>query len=238
MKKYIFLIIAIILVLAGCDKEEVAKNENNELTTNEGNITIKGSSNYEFSMSTEGAVYLVIYKEKAKGSLKNLEMYVDFYGEWTSLMPQSFMALRDNGWYEGSIIQSYGAGNFDYKVTAVSDYQIEFHKLPLSKTAESLPKTYTGAGGTVFGPVSISSDATFVITCADANQAGFTVELVEATTGEKIYNPGYKPLYVNLDENSNAINNINTTITKYGLSGNYLIAVNANIYANYTVGIQ
>ena len=237
---FIILFSGILVLIYSCTKDEGdPDNGNNELILNEGEMIIKGTSDFEFSMTLEEASYLVSYKEKAPGSLKNFQCYSDFLSSWLDYMPFSIMALRESNWYEGSVIQESTSNyTWKFKVIASGEYQIEFHKLPLSKTAVTLPQNFSGAGATVFGPVAISGNTSFTINCSDAQQAGFMVSLFNATTGEELLSPGYKPLYVNLDSNDNAINNISTTITKSGLSGTYLIEVHTNLYANYTLNIQ
>jgi hypothetical protein len=236
----IILFSGILMLIYGCTKDESnPDNGNNALIINEGEMIIKGTSDYEFSMTLEEASYLVTYKEKAPGSLKNFQCYSDFLSIWLDYMPYSIMALRESNWYEGSVIEESTSNyTWRFKVTASGEYQIEFHKIPLSKTAVNLPQNFSGAGATVFGPVAISGSASFTIDCSDAKQAGFVVSLFNASTGAELLSPEYKPLYVNLDSNDNGINVINTTITKSGLSGIYLIEVHANMFATYTLNIH
>jgi hypothetical protein len=229
------------LLTISCKKDNNTPKDTgtNKVVTGNGEVTITGNSDYEFSMALEKATYVVTYKEKAKGSLTNYQINIAVLGGWTSLMPLSFKALRDTGWYEGSVVtESTSANTFQYKVFASGSYQIRYQKLPLPKTSETLPKTYTGAGGTVFGPVSIAASPIFTIVCSDAKQAGFTVTLFNATTGEEMYSAGYKPLYMNLDNNNKVINNINTTVTPTLATGNYLIEVEANQDATYSILVQ
>jgi hypothetical protein len=228
----------ILIMSYGCSKDKSDPGTGtNEITVNDGEMIIKGTSNYEFTMGMEDCSYLVNYKEKEMGNLNNFEEYSDLLGMWMTYIPSSIMALRSSGWYEGSVINVTYSGTYRFRVTASGDYQIEFHKIPLSTSPVGLPQDYSGAGGTVFGPFSASGTVSFDISCPDAQQAGFMVQLFSATTGEEVLSTGYKPLYVNLDANNNGINNINTTVTKTGLSGSYLVSVETNLYADYTVSI-
>jgi hypothetical protein len=154
-------------------------------------------------------------------------------------MPGGTMALRDNGWLEGATIQSYSErATYKFKVTASGEYEVTFEKLPLSQPLVNLPQNYTGAGSTFFGPLSISGNAMFKITCSDAREVAFTVNLVDAVTGNLIVNPDHSILYTNVEGDFSLTNNINTTVTKQGLSGTYLIWVCGNANALYTIGIQ
>jgi hypothetical protein len=237
--KLVLLISGIILLTYSCKKDTTGTdNGKNEVITNNGDITIKGSSNYEFSVDLEAAAYKITFKEKASGNLENVEIYIEIMGGWTSWMPGSIMALRASNWYEGSWIQSYSKKAAQrFKVTASGEYEITFQKLPLSQAAVNLPQNFSGSGGTFFGPMSISGNATFSIKCSDA-KAGFTVILLDATTGNVIVNPDHTNLYTNIDANYKLINNINATVTKTGLSGTYLILVTANAFANYTIAVN
>ena len=235
----LFLMLIVFFNISCGNEENTDTKGQNELIVNTDEMIINGNSNYEFSMTLEEASYLVTYKEKVSGDLKNFQCYSDFLSSWMEYMPYSIMALRESSWYEGSVIEESTSNyTWKFKVIASGEYQILFQKLPLSKAAVNLPQNFSGAGATVFGPVTISGNVSFTIICNDAQQAGFTVSLFNATTGEEVLNPGYKPLYVNLDSNNNGINNINTTIAKSGLSGTYLIEVHTNLFANYTISIQ
>jgi hypothetical protein len=237
--KLAIILSGIIILNFSCEKN----NDNtdnagteNEVITNAGNITVKGSSNYEFEIELQGA-YKITFKEKALGNLENVQIYIEILGGWIDWMPGSVMALRANNWYEGSWMQSYSnSSTLKFKVTASGEYEVTFEKLPLSQAAVNLPQNFSGAGGTFFGPISISENATFSIGCSDAI-ASFTVILLDATTGIAVLNPDHTHLYTNLDENYNIIYNINTIVSMTGLSGTYLINVVANMYANYTVSV-
>jgi hypothetical protein len=230
-----------IMILSYSCKKDDDNTDNgsakNEVITNAGDITVKGSSNYEFEIELQGA-YDITFKEKAMGNLENVQIYIEILGGWIDWMPGSIMALRTNDWYEGSWTQSYSKkAMYKFKVAASGAFEVTFQKLPLSQDAVSLPQNFSGAGGTFFGPLSISGNATFTINCSDAI-AGFTVILLDATTGIAILNPDHTHLYTNLDANYNIIYNINTTVTLSDLSGTYLILVLANMNADYTVSVQ
>jgi hypothetical protein len=236
--KLIILLSGIIILGLSCTKDnDKSDNSDNQVTNNNGNITVKGTSNYEFEVELEGA-YKITFKEKSISNLENVQIYIEIMGGWIDWMPGSIMALRANTWYEGAWTQSYSKkAIYKFKVTASGEYEVTFEKLPLSKAAVNLPQTFTGAGGTFFGPVSISGSASFTIKCSDA-RAGFTVMLLDATTGNAILNTNNMHLYTNLDASYNIIYNINTTVTKSGLSGTYLILVVANMFADYTIEIN
>jgi hypothetical protein len=244
--KIVFILTGIFML--GCNSKtdtsitsegEVGKNNvKNELVANAGNITIRGNSNYEFETELEGA-YIITFKEKAIGNLKNVQIYIEIMGGWTEWMPGGINALRSNGWYEGATIQSYSnKGSFKFKVTASGVFEITFEKLPLAKNAAELPVSFTGAGSTFLGPVSVSGDASFKITCSDAQQAGFTVNILDANNGNTILNSDRSILYTNVGADFKLTNNINTTVTKSGLSGTYLIWVCGNGNAKYTVDMH
>jgi hypothetical protein len=237
--KHALLLSAVIIFSYGCKKDNGnTDNGRNELITNGGNITVKGTSNYEFEVELEGA-YIITFKEKAIGDLQNVEIYIEVFGGWTDWMPGGIMALRSDNWYEGSTIQSYSErATLKFKATASGQFEVTFEKLPLSKATVNLPQSYTGAGSTFFGPVSISGNATFDIVCSDANQTAFTVNILDAITGAIILNSDNTILYTNYSANQGLTNNISTTITKPGISGTYLIWVCANGNADYTLGIH
>lgn len=230
----------IILLANSCTKDSNSDggSTKNEVITAGGSITVKGSSNYEFTVDLEAAAYIITFKEKEVGHLENVEIYIEVFGGWTDWMPGSIMALRESNWYEGSWTQSYSAaGTFKFKVTATGEFEVVFQKLPLSQAAVNIPQNYTGAGATIFGPISLTGQASFSVNCSDAI-AGFSVILLDATTGEILVNPDHTNLFTNVDDNYQVINSFNTTVIKTGLSGNYLINVIANMNAKYTVGVQ
>ncbi len=237
--KLVLLISGFILLSYSCKKETGGTDTGkNEIITNNGDITVKGNSNYEFSVDLEAAAYKITFKEKASGNLDNVEIYIEIMGGWTDWMPGSMMALRSNSWYEGSWTQSYSTkATQKFKVTASGEYEVTFQKLPLSQTAVNLPQNFSGAGATIFGPLSVTANATFKIKCSDA-KASFTVVLLDATTGHIIVNPDHTNLYTNVDADYKLINNIDATFTKTGLSGTYLINVIANSNANYTLTVN
>lgn len=244
--KLIFIVSGIIMLGCNSKTESTAtsndkgdkKNMKNELIIDAGNITVRGSSNYEFEAELEGA-YIITFKEKTLGDLENVQFYIEIMGGWTDWMPGSIMALRSSKWYEGSTIQSYSKKEtHKFKVTASGEYEITFEKLPLSKVVVNPPQNFSGAGSTFFGPVSLSGNSTFKITCSDAKQVAFTVNILDANSGNIIVNPDRTILYTNVGADYKLTDNINTTVTKSGLSGTYLIWVCGNANAQYTIGIQ
>jgi hypothetical protein len=239
--KLFMLLTGIILLSISCKNDEGSNdNLDNQVITNNGNITVKGSGNYEFTIEVDAAAYLITFKEKAQGNLDNVEIDIPIMGGWVDWMPWSIMALRSSSWYEGATIQSYSKKQtLKFNATATGAFEVTFEKLPLSKAAVNTPQTFTGAGSTFFGPVTISNNGTLTITCSDACQAGFTVNIVDATNGNMLVNTDNTALYSNYDmATSKLTNNISVVKTKTGLSGNYFIWVSANMNANYTVQVQ
>jgi len=221
------------------NNHEVLENSGkNEIIADAGNITVRGSSGYEFETELEGA-YIITFKEKKPGNLENVQFYIEIMGGWTEWMPGGIIALRSNGWYEGATIQSYSQkATHKFKVTASGAFEITFEKLPLLKAVVHPPQEFSGAGSTFFGPVALSGTKTFRITCDDACQVAFTVNILDADTGNILLNPDNTILYTNVGAGYKLTNSIHREVTKSGLSGNYLIWVSTNGNAKYSVGIN
>jgi len=204
-----------------------------------GNVTIMGNKDYEFEMDFEEGTYLVVFKQKTMGALKNFSVFIETLNSWNGLMPFSASSLNDeSGYYETADIASFSSTEkLKYKVEASGEYIIEYKKLPLDKENISAPITFGSKGSRVFGPIELSGEATFKIICEDAAKAGFSVQLYNAETGEEILNENYMPLYVNI-EDGKAVNSINKTVSLNNLSGIYLINVDANGRADYSITVE
>lgn len=204
-----------------------------------GNITISGSKNYEFANPFENAKYIETYKEKTAGSISQYSEYNSFTG-WTGRKPGSSSALNSvTGYYEtADIVGMDDLAERKFKIEARGEYKIEYVKLPqVGITPAALPQTYSGAGRRVFGPFTVTASTTFTITCADAQQAGFTAQLYDAS-GSEILDADYKGLYINWKSGA-SVNNISETITRTDLTaGEYYLNIDANGDANYTVKVN
>jgi len=241
MKNYFLIVLFVASVLLSCKKDDNddTNSGKSDVTKVENQTSISGSSNYEFSMAMEDASYMVTFREKEIGNIEDYSIWVEIFGGWTNLLPGSSFALNTStNWYEGSDITKFtDSDTYKYKIIANGDYEIIYEKLPLTKTTVAAPQNYSGMGRKVFGPVTLSENTTFIISCADAKQAGFTIELY-TSLGAEILDADYHVLYVNLDGNSNAINTIDKTLSRTLAAGEYLINVDANYLSEYTIKVQ
>jgi len=251
MKKSIFTISLALFFLMACKNAKTPQAENEttaEETTTEyqasavksnGNVTITGNKDYEFEMEFEEGAYVVCFKQKTIGALKNFSVFIETLNSWNGLMPFSASSLNEeSGYYETVDITSFSSlENLRYKVEATGEYIIEYKKLPLEKEKIATPITFSGKGSRVFGPVELSGTASFKIVCGDAAKAGFSVQLFNAENGEEILNENYMPLYVNI-EDAKAVNTIDKTLSLDNLAGIYLINVDANGMAEYSVTVE
>jgi hypothetical protein len=248
MKSTFFLSAITALVLFSCSKTDDKPGTDNidptgksdgKITNSNGVITISGTNNFEYKMAFENSGYIVNFKEKALGNLSDYSIWIDFFSSWTGLLPGSSSSLNSSsGLYESMDVTKFtDSDSAKFKIAATGEYVIEYKKLPLSTAADAMPKTYSGAGRRVFGPIALSATSSFVLNCADAKNAGFTAELFDAS-GEEILDSEYAILFVNLENNA-IFNVIDRTITWTDLiPGNYYVNIDANGAASYTLTIQ
>ena len=255
MKKNLLFLLGIALSVSiltnGCKKDDDNtstptnnNNNNNNSCTNEvisrnDSIIITGCSTIEptITFGTEG--YLLTICEKTYGCVDKFEVYQTAFSTYQNVKAGMASALREDGWYSQSDIWTNLQGSWKWKTTATDTYKIIFAKLPLRKTVVSAPQTYATKGRTVLGPVNLSGNVSFDVTCADAKQAGFTVELFDATTGSKIVdNDGIAVLNLVNYENGQSINNYHKVVNLNLSNANYLIQVSANKDAAWEVKVN
>lgn len=247
MKKLrnLFLIFSLLLIVS-CNKDDSStpgddiksKECKNEVITRNDSIIITGCSDFEPSLTFTKGGYLLSMSEQTENSL-NFEVYQTAFDSYIGVKASSASALRDNGWYSQDGIWEKLEGTWKWRIIATDSYRIVFTKLPLAITSVSLPITYNSAGLNVIGPFHIAqSSTTFIISCPDVKQAGFTAQLYDAAGQEVLANYSNILDVLNLDENNKIINNYSKTISLELAEGDYLIKVASNKNASWSVKIN
>jgi len=189
------------------------------------NIKISGSGSGAVKIAARQGGYLVNYRYKGFG-LK-LEAQSAFGA--MNVIPGGQYAGPD-GWTQFTDLTSFSSsGEQEYKVTATEPYEIEFVKLPVAQGADVLPKTYNGKGLKVVGPLSLKAGpASYKVSCPDLKMAGFVAELFDGASGQS---KGMISLGTGAGVNE-------TKKLDAPAAGNYLIKVNANGKAEWTIEVS
>jgi hypothetical protein len=237
------------LILVGCDKsDDPADNSGikNAVVVRNDSIIVTGGSDFEFdapfpSFSTER--YLTVMKERESGNVSKVTITAISSGiavNWFEFGTN----MRSSGWYEESEILQYVYADevYHWKIKASGEYRMVFRPLPLSDTPDNPPVTYVSKGHYIYGPVALSGSVSFAVSCHDAAQSGFTVLLLNASTGNLGLTSSSDPILradnVN-KSNSTLINNFSKTYTCSNIpAGNYFVEFNSNINAEVTVSIN
>jgi len=186
-------------------------------------IKISGSKSGEVTFPAKQGGYLINYRYKGDG----LKLEAESPLGKMNLVPGSQLPGAD-GWTAFTDLTSFfNSGDQSYQVTATEPYEIEFVKLPLSRAADPLPKTYSGKGMTVIGPFSLKAGSvSFKVTCPDLKMAGFIAELYDDNGKSKgMIAMGTGP---SVDE---------TKKLEVPSSGAYLTKVTANSQAEWTIEV-
>lgn len=198
-------------------------------------MTITGSQAGQFTMTMEKAKYLV----SVKSATGNIGMTTPEMGTDTDLIPYDSASLESSGSYEQQMIHNWNtAGDNSFKITFAGSetgpYTIAWTKLPSGVAAVSPPQKYTGKGQKVLGPVKLNAGtATFTLSCPDAKQAGFNVQLFNADTGAGLGMVGYNA------EGGSVTNSYSATKTQnIAAAGNYYIQVTANSAAAWEIDVS
>lgn len=191
------------------------------------NFKITGSQNGNVKANIKEGGYLIEFKHKGY----SFYLY-SMTGGKSQLNPGGQYPDATTGWAEFEKVQRfYSGGEMEFSVEAKDQYEITFTKLPMSATADTLPKTYSEKGLKVVGPMSLKEgQVNLKISAPDLNQAGFTVEFLDATTGAS---EAYS-LPSGIESNK-----IDTTLPlTIDTAGDYLLQVSANGKTEWTIDVS
>jgi len=108
--------------------------------------------------------------------------------------------------------------------------------------ADTPPKTYTGAGEQMAGPINLkAASTTFKVKCSNAKDTAFTVNLQNVTTGENVDNVGqHGVIYTNTGAGPTRISNEIDDTEQYVIpsADNYQIYVNCDPGASWEISIS
>lgn len=112
---------------------------------------------------------------------------------------------------------------------------------PFTGTPDTVPKTYTGTGEQILGPISLkAASTTFHIKCDDAKNSEFIVNLQDSATGENVDSVGeHGRIYRNLKKGADMTEDTFDVTQTYTVpsAGNYLITVSSNATASWQVTV-
>ncbi|WP_424357462.1 hypothetical protein [Methanocella sp. MCL-LM] len=187
------------------------------------NFKIAGSKGGSVKANIKEGGYLIEYKHKGYS--------FTFKMGTSTLNPGGQYPDATTGWAEFEKVQRfYSGGEMEFSVEAKDQYEITFTKLPMSATADTLPKTYSDKGLKVVGPMSLKEgQVNLKISAPDLKQAGFTVELYDGTTG--VSEARAVPA-------GNANNFDGTVPLTIDADGTYLLEVSANGQAEWTIEVS
>ncbi|RPJ86461.1 MAG: hypothetical protein EHM18_06115 [Acidobacteria bacterium] len=195
------------------------------VTTAPGNVKISGSQSGSVKIPAEQGGYLIKYRHKGFG----LKLELNSPMGLINMVPGGQYAGSD-GWAEFDDLTSFReAGEQEYQITATEPFEIQFVKLPGADAPDTPPKTYSGHGLKVVGPFSLKAgSASFKVNCPDLKQAGFVAEMYDGATGQ---NRGMIAL-------GTSASVAETKKLQVPSAGNYLVKVNANGRADWTIEIS
>jgi hypothetical protein len=195
------------------------------VTTPLGDIKITGSQSGTVRVPAKQGGYLI--KSRYKGS--GLKLEVDSAIGKLNIIPRG-QTPDSSGWTEFEDLTSVtGNGEQQYRITAAEPFEIEFRQLPLPVSTDRLPRSYSGSGLKVLGPVSLKAgSALFKVSCPDLRQAGFIAELYDARTAR---NKGIIAL-------GTGTRVVEAKKLKLPGAGDYLVKINADGRSEWTIEIS
>lgn len=195
------------------------------VAVSEDTVTISGSQSGTVNVPLQQGGHLIKYRYKGYG----LKLETSSPLGSLSMIPGG-QSPGSDGWTEFEDLTSFASsGEQLYQITATEPYEIQFLKLPLPASPDSLPKTYNGSGLQVLGPFSLKAgSATFKVACPDLKQAGFIAELYDA---EAARNKGM----IALGTSASVAETKKLQVTA---AGDYLVKVSANGRADWTIEVS
>lgn len=188
---------------------------------------MSGNSSKEFTlMMEEGGYYLRMKTKDLFNGLNSVDVKSAESGYSIGMYSSLSSGKDEDGWYVYERIEHwYSTGETIFMVEAEGPYIIEVYKLPMSSGNRDLPLNFKGSGTMAVGPVSSEESITIKAKTADARQAGFVIEVVDATTGQMA-----NIAYMNVDmETKESINEVDITETvELAGTGVYFIHVTSN----------
>lgn len=190
-----------------------------------GHFKITGSESGTVSVPAKQGGYLIKFRYKGSG----LKLEVDSALGPLNMIPAGQTAGSD-GWSEFEDLTSFTEnGKQQYRITATEPFEIEFRGLPLPVSADPLPRSFSGSGLKVLGPLSLKAgSALFKVSCPDLRQAGFIAELYDARTAQ---NKGVIAL-------GTGTGVAETKKLQLPGAGDYLIKINANGRSEWTIEVS
>jgi len=195
-----------------------------KVTASQGKITISGSKSGSVKAPAQPGGYLIKYRYKGQG----LKLEAESAFGMLSMIPGG-QAAGSDGWTQFDDLTAFAAaGEQQYRITASEPFEIQFVKLPFSGTPDIPPKSYSGSGLMVVGPVLLKAgSASFKVTCPDLKQAGFIAELYDGTTAQ---NKGMIAL-------GTGASVAETKKLQVASAGNYMVKINANGRSEWTLEV-
>ena len=193
------------------------------------NVKIAGSKDGNVTVNLKKGGYIIEYKYQGN----SFDMKVNSFIGAMRIVPGGQYAGAD-GWTVFSTVQKFtNDDGTEFIITATDPYEVNFKRLPLSTSADVVPKTYTGTGEMVVGPMTLKAgSASFKISAPDLNKAGFSVKLLDATTGDSVAT--ITPSRAEMESNI-----LDMTVTKtIEADGNYLMDVGANGATAWTIDVS
>lgn len=247
------LIIVILLFLTGCGKSsnpvqapssQLPNNEQQKSVTQTKDSKAKveeafvdfqdgkpaklsGNGSKEFKLTMPKGGYKLVMKTKdlVKG-LNRLEIIGTKSNMGIPVFTSAGAGKADSDWYVYERVEHiYSSDEYIFKVQAEGPYMIEIYKLPLASGNVALPLTNKGVGTRAIGPFAFNDPLTIKLKTADANEAGFSAKLIEASTAEKT-----NSVYANIDLKTKKFMNtvdVSQKVTPT-VSGSYFLLIEAN----------
>ena len=199
-----------------------------KVTVEGDNVKIAGSQGGNLTVNLKKGGYIMDYKFKG-----DFDMKVNSFIGAMRIVPGGQYPGAD-GWTAFTTVQKFTNDDAtEFIIEATEPYEVNFKRLPLSTSADVVPKTYTGTGEKVVGPLTLKAGSvSFKISVPDLNQAGFSVKLIDATTGDSV--GIITPSRAEMESNK-----LDMTITKtLDADGNYLMDVGANGATAWTIDVS
>jgi len=189
---------------------------------------MSGNSSKEFRITMEeGGYYLRMKTKDLWNGLIDVSIKSATSGYGVTMYSRLSSGKDEDGWHVYERIEHmYSTDENIFVVEAEGPYIIEIHKLPLSSGNKDLPLKFKGSGTMAVGPVASEGSITLKAKTADAKQAGFVINVMDATTGETT-----NIAYMNVDLETKAVTNeidITETVDLAG-PGSYFFHVTANM---------
>lgn len=188
---------------------------------------LSGNGNKEYKLTmTKGGFKLVIKTKDLQKGLNRLEIINAKSNMGIPVFTSAGAGKADSDWYVYERVEHINSSDeYILKVQAEGPYMIEIYKLPLASGNVALPLIIKGSGTRAIGPFAFNNPLTIKLKTANANEAGFSAKLIEASTAEKT-----KSVFANIDmKTKKAINNfdVRQEVTPTG-SGSYFLLIEAN----------